>query len=414
MRLDDRLAERFPLARIDPHPSSRLELLPASAFRKLVPLIVAAEKEGVLVHKLNIGSPDIKAPEEMLSLLNEFQMNPIGYTLSEGEPSFLDAFRIYIHRLGFTFIKNSDLLATAGASEGIKMAVFAVCEPGDELLTFEPFYQDYDTSSRLAGVNLITIPTSIKNSFHLPDRKEIESKITPRTKAIIFSNPNNPTGAVYTKDEIKLLVDIARHHHLFLISDEVYREFCYDGREHHSLLNYFEAYPERMILLDSMSKRYSLCGIRVGIIASMNQELMGGFSRMAQARLCVGVVDQLIAARLSSVPQSYFDGVIAEYKARRDLIYHGLKTIPGIEIHLPEGAFYTMVTLPVENAHRFARWLLTHFRYKGETVALAPAEQLYLVSQEGKRQVRIAYVLNQDRLARAVEVLRRALQEYPS
>lgn len=392
--------------------SSRLQTIPASPIRKLVPLDTAAKKAGVKVYHLNIGDPDIETPQIMLEVLRRWQANPIRYGQSQGEPDFLTALKTYYHRLGFLFIDIPHLQATSGGSEAISMAMFAVANPGEEILTFEPLYANYNSYAAINGVRLVPIPTEIKNGFHLPSRSVIEKKITKKTRAILYCNPNNPTGTVYTKGEIETLVALAKEKGLFLLADEVYREYTYDGRKQVSLFEYMKKIPKQAIVLDSMSKRYSLCGARLGVLISLNPEIMAGVLRIAQGRLSAGFIDQAVAAKLTEVPASYLKKVHDEYQKRRDVLYKGLRKISGVTIPKPEGAFYAIVGLPVADSEDFCQWLLTDFRDQNETVMLAPASGFYATPGRGKNEVRIAYVINQMSLARCVDLLRKALKQY--
>jgi len=292
------------------------------------------------------------------------------------------------------------------------MALFSVTNPGDEVIVFEPLYANYNSYAAINLVQFVPIETMISNGFHLPKRNEIVKKITKKTKAILICTPNNPTGTVYTKEEMDMLVGIVKEYGLFLLSDEVYREFVYDEVKHVSLLSYMQEIPEQAIVLDSLSKRYSLCGARVGMLVSLNAQLMHGALRIAQGRLSSGLIDQIMAAKLTKVPDSYIAGVQKEYKKRRDVLYEGLKTIPGLIIPKPEGAFYTIIELPVDDAEDFATYLLTTFRDNNETVMAAPATGFYATSGKGKNEIRIAYVLNVESLKRSIEILKKALQSY--
>lgn len=392
--------------------SDRLSAVPMSPIRKLVPFAVAAKKQGVHVYHLNIGDPDIKTPDVMLDVLKKWDRNPIGYDQSQGNPDFLEAMKTYYHRLGFSFLESQHIQVTTGGSEAISMALFAVCNPGEEVLTFEPLYTNYNSYAVVNGVTLKALLTSSDTGFHLPERKTVEDAITDKTRAILICNPNNPTGTVYTKDEIAMLVSVAREHGLFLLSDEVYREYTYDGRTHVSLLNYMQEIPDQAVVLDSMSKRYSLCGVRLGTLVTLNQDILSGVLAIAQGRLSSGLVDQTIAAKLVDVPDTYFTQVHDEYTKRRDVLYEGLKSIPGVVIPKPEGAFYTIVGLPVSDAEHFCQWLLTDFRDKNETVMIAPAAGFYATPGKGKNEVRIAYVLNTTAITRCVEILKSALAVY--
>lgn len=399
----------------------RLNRVPASPIRKLAPYALTAKKQGVHVYHLNIGDPDIKTPDIMLSQLTAWSRNPIGYAQSQGEPEFLEALKWYYRRLGYSYIDTPNLQVTLGGSEAISMAMFAVCEAGDEVVVFEPFYTNYNTYAAVNGIKLVPVLTTSKNGFHLPGEGVIKKKITEKTKAILFCNPNNPTGTVYTTAEIRMLVRLAKRHKLFLLADEVYREYTYDGKKQVSILDYMEEIPEQIILLDSLSKRYSLCGARLGVLVSLNRDLMSGVLRIAQGRLSAGIIDQAVAAKLTEVPESYIRDVQKEYELRRDVLFSGLKKIPGVIVPKPEGAFYTIVGLPVPDAEDFCRWLLTDFRLnnpstssgQAETVMLAPAAGFYATPGRGKNEVRMAYVLNSQDLQRCLEILKRALSKYP-
>lgn len=392
--------------------SARLKSVPSSPIRKLVPFAVAAKKEGVHVYHLNIGDPDIKTPQVMLDVLKNWDKNPIGYDQSQGNPEFLESMKTYYHRLGFTFVETSHIQVTNGGSEAISMALFSVANAGDEVLTFEPLYTNYNSYAVVNGVTLKGILTSSDTGFHLPERSVIEAAITEKTRAILICNPNNPTGTVYTEAEVRMLVDIAKEKGLFLLSDEVYREYTYDGRKHVSLLTYMQEIPDHAIVLDSMSKRYSLCGVRLGTLVTLNKTVTAGILAIAQGRLSSGLVDQAIAAKLTEVPDSYLSEVHEEYLRRRDVLYEGLKAIPGVVIPKPEGAFYTIVGLPVSDAEHFCQWLLTDFRDNNETVMIAPAAGFYATPGMGKNEVRIAYVLNTTAISRCVELLKKALEVY--
>lgn len=392
--------------------STRLSKFPSSPIRKLVPYATAAKKEGVKVYHLNIGDPDIKTPQVMVDVLKDWSRNPIGYSQSQGEPEFIASLVSYYHKIGFPFITNGDIQVTTGGSEAISMALFAVCESGDEVLVFEPFYTNYNSYAAVNNIKLVPVKTEGSTGFHLPNRTQIEKKITTRTRAILICNPSNPTGTVYTKKELDMLASIAKERGLFLISDEVYREFVYDGKKHVSILSYMKEMPDKVIMLDSLSKRYSLCGARLGMLVSLNNDVMEGVLRIAQGRLSSGLVDQLMASKLTEVEESYFEEVHKEYQKRRDVLYEGLKSIRGVFLEKPEGAFYTIVKLPVKDAEHFSKWLLTDFRLNRETVMVAPAAGFYATQGLGQDEVRIAYVLNTKDLAKAIEILRQALVEY--
>lgn len=392
--------------------SKRIQDLPISAVRKLAPYALKAKTEGVKVYHLNIGDPDIKTPKVMLDVLQKLQLKTIRYAQSRGEPELVRALENYYHKLGFTKIQEENMIVTVGGSEAIVMSLFTVANPGDEILIFEPFYSNYASCAHFCNVKLVPVSTSIENGFHLPKKEQIKKLITKKTKAILFCSPNNPTGTVYTKQELQLLVSIAKENGLFLISDEVYREFIFDGKKHTSVLEFLDQIPQQIILLDSLSKRFSLCGARIGVAISFNQEIISGAMKIAQSRLSGGLIDQLMASKLTEVPSSYTTRVIKEYQIRRDIIYSGLSKIEGVFLTKPEGAFYTMVNLPVKNAEEFAIFLLTNFRLNNETVMLAPGLGFYETAGQGLNQVRIAYVLGAKDLQRCIKILSEALKAY--
>lgn len=394
--------------------SDRLAHVPASPIRKLVSFANAAKKEGVHVYHLNIGDPDIKTPDVMLEVLRRWDKNPISYSQSHGEPEFLNAIDSYYQACGYSCISPKNIQVTTGGSEAIAMAMFSVANLGDEIIVFEPFYANYNSYAAIHGVTLVPVPTNIENGFHLPTKEEIEQHITTKTKAILICTPNNPTGTVYTKNEMDMLVAIAKVHGLFLLSDEVYREFTYDGTTHVSLMSYMQDIPNQAVVLDSLSKRYSLCGARLGMLVSLNADLMQGVLRIAQGRLSSGLIDQMMASKLINVPTSYIESVQKEYEKRRNVLYEGLKAISGVTIPKPEGAFYAIVGLPVADAEDFAKYLLTTFRDANETVMVAPASGFYATPGKGKNEIRIAYVLHVDALKRSIEILKKALALYGS
>lgn len=387
--------------------------IPSSPIRKLVPFANVAKKNNIKIYHLNIGDPDIETPQVMIKAINNWSRNPIAYSDSQGQKELLDSLCFYYNHLGFK-ISQDHLQVTFGGSEGIFWAMLTIANPGDEILVFEPFYANYNSFAIMCHVNLIPIKTSIKNGFHLPDRHEIEKKITSKTKGILICNPGNPTGTVYTQQELDMLLKIAKKYKIFLLADEVYREFTYDGKRATSLLSYTKEYPEGIIVLDSLSKRYSLCGARLGVMVSYNQKVMQTVLKYAQARLSTGLIDQLMASKLNEVAAEYFNKVNIEYQNRRNTLYQHLSQIKGVYCQKPEGAFYMIVELPVENAEDFAKWLLTDFQDNSESVMVAPAAGFYKTPGEGTREVRMAYVINQKNLVRATELLRLALEKYNS
>lgn len=391
--------------------SHRLTDVPVSAVRKLTPYAEAAKAAGVTVLHLNIGDPDIKTPAPLINVLHTWDINPVRYANARGEPALREALVAYYRGLGYSRITPEQLLVTVGGSEAILFTFFGIADPGDEILVFEPFYSNYATCAAFADVRLKAIPTDPAAGFHLPDRETIRSYIGRKTRAILICTPNNPTGTVYTQAEMAMLVALAREHNLFLISDEVYREFIYDST-HISLLSYADDIPDLAIQLDSLSKRFSLCGARIGMVYTGNEGLMKGMIKLAQGRLSGGLIDQIMAARMGNVPQQWLTDVREEYRKRRDCIYSGLRQIPGVTLSKPEGAFYTMVTLPVSNAEDFCIFLLETFRLDNRTVMLAPGAGFYQNAAAGVRQVRIAYVLNTADLMLCMEIIRQGLNAY--
>lgn len=392
--------------------SSRIQSLPVSSIRKLIPLADKAKKEGVKIYHLNIGQPDVKTPEVMIDSLKNWTQNPIEYAPSGGTKAYLEALLSYYHGLGFNFLTTKNILGTIAGSEAINMAIFAVCDPGDEILVFEPFYSSYKTSAEMFGVKLVPVETKISEGFHLPTDDEIVKNVTPRTKAILYSSPCNPSGVVYNQSEVTRLIEIVRKLNLFLIADEVYREYSFVDRPHISILSYMESFPDRTILIDSLSKRYNLCGARLGNLVTLNPDILSGSLKYAMSRLSGGLIDQHVGAQLVHVKKEYTEKMQAEYMLRRDTVYEALKLIDGVIVTKPEGAFYIMVELPVDDAEKFSVWLLEEFRDNNETVMLAPGYGFYVDVEKGKKQVRIAYVLEVPQLERAIELINMALEQY--
>ena len=390
--------------------SSRISKLPISSIRKLIPLADKARHEGVKIYHLNMGQPDVKTPRVMLDVLKKWVQNPISYAPSVGTPEYLSALQTYYRHLGYSFVTERNIIGTIAGSEAINMAMLAVCDPGDEILVFEPFYSSYKVSADLWGIQLVSVETRIDDGFHFPSAREIEKVITSKTKAILYSNPCNPTGAVYTKKEIQLLINLVKKYNLYLLSDEVYREYTFVNRPHISLLSYMQSIPSQAILIDSLSKRYNLCGARLGNLVTLNEQILSGVRKFAMSRLSAGLIDQKIGAQLVRVPSIYTQRMQREYRARRDVMYECLSNIPGVNVTKPEGAFYLMADLPVEDAEQFCIYLLESFRDQNETVMLAPGYGFYLDPKKGKRQVRIAYVLEIPQLKRAAKLLRSCLE----
>ena len=385
--------------------------MPASPIRKLVPYAEAARKRGVQVIHLNIGQPDIKTPEAALRAVREAPIEVLEYSRSEGTESYRTKLADYYADYGIS-VGAEDILVTTGGSEALAFAMACIADPGDEIIVPEPFYANYNGFAIANGVKVVPVASGIEDNFALPPIERFESFITPRTRAILLCNPGNPTGYLYSKEEIGKLANLVRKHDLFLISDEVYREFTYDGKTHYSILQ--EPGLDRFaIMVDSVSKRYSMCGARIGCIVSRNREVMQTALKFAQARLSPPTLAQIASEAALDTPKSYFDEVIGEYSGRRDLLLQELSGIEGIRIARPQGAFYCMVELPVADADHFAQWLLESFQWEGATVMVAPAAGFYATPGLGTREVRIAYVLEKDLLRKAVRILKEALDQYP-
>ncbi len=394
-----------------PRLSRRAVEMPASPIRRLAPFAVDARKAGKKVYPLNIGQPDIPTPKEILDRLRAYDGRNVPYGPSQGLPEFVETLRGYYARVGLR-VAAEDIFVTTGGSEAILFVLGAVADDGDEVVVFEPFYTNYSGFASLVGVRLVPVTTRAEDGYHLPSREAIESKIGPRTRAILVCTPNNPTGTVYTDREMELLGAICRERGLFLVCDEVYREFAYDGRRQRSVLT-LDGLEERAVMVDSLSKRVSLCGIRVGNIVSRNRDLMAAVLRFGQARLCPPTIGQYAACALGDVSPSYFQGVIHDYQRRRDVVYEALDASPGVTVRKPEGAFYLCAKLPIDDAERFAIFMLRDFAVDGETVMVAPADGFYATPGLGRHEVRIAYVLDEGRLARAMTILGAALRAYP-
>jgi aspartate aminotransferase len=386
--------------------------MPASPIRRLAPYAVEARRRGLTVHGLNIGQPDIPTPQAILERYRTWPGTYVPYGPSQGLPEFLEALRGYYATVGAT-LAIEDLFVTTAGSEAIQFTLAALCDPGDQVLVFEPFYTNYNGFATLLGIEAVPVTTHAEDGYHLPDRKAIEAKIGPRTKALLICSPNNPTGTVYTDAEIDLLASICRERGLYLVADEVYREFVYGGQKHHSVLR-LEGLDQQVIVVDSVSKRYSLCGARLGNIVSRNRGFMDAILRMGQARLCPPTVDQWACCGLTDVPASYTQGVIAEYEKRRDTVAGALAKMHGVLARRPEGAFYSCARLPVDDANAFAIFLLQDFALDNETVMVAPLDGFYATPGLGRDEVRLAYVLEVPRLERAMRVLAAALAAYPA
>lgn len=391
--------------------SGRGRSVPPSPIRKLVPLADEARKRGIHVHGLNIGQPDIPTPEVMWKTLRENLPRTLAYSPSGGIPELREAFSAYYDRHGIR-LDASQILVTAGGSEAILFAIGAVSDPGEAVLVPEPLYANYIGFSRFLGVEVNPITCSAENGYHLPPLAVWEDAITPRTRAILLCNPGNPTGTVYEEAEVEMVADLARRRGLFLIVDEVYREFCYDGRRHKSVLT-MPGLDDRVILVDSISKRFSACGARIGCLATRNREVFDTCMKFAQARLSPPGLGQIAAVPALSLDDAYYAGFVKEFQRRRDIVIEGLATELSIGCRPPRGAFYIMATLPVDDAETFVRWMLTEFSSGGETVMVAPGDGFYATPGLGRQEIRIAYVFEETTLRRAISVLVDALRAYP-
>jgi len=385
--------------------------MPASPIRKLVPYSEEAKRKGRKVYHLNIGQPDIPTPEVALKALRNINLKVIEYSHSAGNESYRRKLSEYYRKIGIN-IDHTQLLITTGGSEAILFGLMSCVNPGEEVITPEPFYANYNGFAITAGIKIVPVTSYIKDDFALPPIVEIEKKITKNTKGIIVCNPNNPTGYLYSKKELLHLREIVKEHDLFLFSDEAYREFCYDGAEHFSAMN-LEGVENNVIMLDSVSKRYSECGVRIGAIVTKNKDVISTALKFAQARLSPPGLGQIVGEASIDTPDQYFKEVNIEYTARRNYMVEALNNIPGVYCPKPKGAFYTVVKLPVDDADKFAQWLLEEFEYKNQTVMVAPASGFYSTPGSGKNEVRIAYVLKIDDLKNAMETLAEALKVYP-
>ena len=393
-----------------PKVSIKGNLMPPSPIRKLVPFAEQAKKEGKKIFHLNIGQPDIESPQVMLDAIRNNKLNHIEYSHSAGIESYRKKLAGYYKKYNIN-VDYTDIIITTGGSEAIEIAMMSCLNEGDEIIIPEPFYANYNGFSTQAGVIVKPVFSSIKSGFALPPVSEFEKVITPKTKAIMICNPSNPTGYLYSKQELQSLADIAKQHDLFLFADEVYREFCYDDKEYFSVMH-LQGLDDNIILLDSISKRYSACGARIGAIISKNKEVMTAALKFAQARLSPPTFGQIAAEAAIDTPQEYFDKVKAEYVARRNFIVDALNKMEGVFCPKPSGAFYCIAQLPIDDSDKFCQWLLEKFSYNNQTVMLAPATGFYSKPELGKQQVRIAYVLNLDDLKNAMICLEKALMEY--
>ncbi len=393
-----------------PSISNKGKSMPQSPIRKLVPFAEDAKKKGVKVYHLNIGQPDIKTPEVALNAIKNNTLEIVAYSRSEGSEEYRTKIAKYYSKNDID-VSAQDIIVTTGGSEALLFTFGSIMDAGDEIIIPEPFYANYNGFSTASGVSVVPVISKIENNFALPPIEEFEKLITAKTKAILICNPGNPTGYLYSEEEIKKLAGIAKKHDLFLIADEVYREFAYDGAKHYSVMEE-EGLEHHAIMIDSVSKRYSMCGARIGCIVSKNQEVIATAMKFAQARLSPPTYAQIASEAALDTPQSYFDEVIEEYVERRNTLIRELQNIEGVRVAKPSGAFYCIAELPIKNADNFAQWLLESYDLNGETIMVAPAAGFYSTPGVGANQIRIAYVLNTGSLIKAVAILREALKVY--
>ncbi|EKD76266.1 MAG: hypothetical protein ACD_43C00171G0005 [uncultured bacterium] len=405
--------------------AKRATALQASPLRKLAATAEARKKQGIKVYHLNIGQPDLPTHmdffhavldflpthKDFFKGVRKFHPHTIAYAPSKGFDAPLKAWSTYYKKVGINFALE-DIVITHGGSEGIIFAFEAVCDQGDEVLVFEPFYTNYNSFADLASVKLRPVTLDIKNGFHLPSDNVINKAITKRTKAILICNPSNPTGTIFSKQELTRLVKIAKQHNLFILSDEVYREFAFQSK-HYSIMDFPEI-RQQAVVLDSASKRFNVCGARIGVVASKNTDIIASVLKMAMARLSVASIEQEALVPMLLNPKKYTKIMVQEFRKRREVVYEGLKLIPNITFSKPEGAFYIIIGLPIDDADRFATWLINDFQDKNETVLLAPAAGFYATPGKGKREVRLAFMLNTKDLKRSLEIIKLALAEYNS
>jgi len=395
-----------------PNISKKGILMPESPIRKLVPYAENARKRGVKVYQLNIGQPDIKTPKVALDAVKNNNLKILAYSRSEGSEEYRIKLCKYYHSKNIN-VNHKEIIVTSGASEALSFTFGSIMDKGDEIIVPEPFYANYNGFSVANSLKIVPVVSTIENNFSLPPIEDFEKLITKKTKAILICNPNNPTGYLYSKDEIKKLVEIVKKYDLFLISDEVYREFTYDGDLHYSIMEE-SSIAQNAIMIDSVSKRYSMCGARIGCVVSKNKSVIKTVLKFAQSRLSPPTYAQIASEAALETPENYFEEINAKYLSRRNLLIHELKKINGLKVATPKGAFYCIVELPVEDASDFAQWILEKFNFNKETIMVAPAEGFYSTKGLGKNQIRIAYVLNKQDLKTSAHILKQALEKYNS
>lgn len=389
--------------------SKRIKSVEPSPIRKFTPYAEEAEKKGIKVYRLNSGQPDIETPDEFFQPIREFR-GVLSYQRSQGTVELLESFEKYYKKNNISFTKN-DIVATIGGTDSILYALLMTCDVGDEILLPEPFYTNYKSIASFINIDIKAIPTSAENGYELPNLETMKSLVGPKTKAILFSNPGNPTGRVFNQREMDDLIKLSLDEDLFILADEVYREFVYDQKTFTSFAQ-IEEIEDRLILLDSISKRYSACGARIGCIASKNEEIIREATKLAQSNISLPLLEQLGAANLENVDSSFMEETKKEYEKRRNIVYERLSQIPGVLCEKPGGAFYIGAKLPVDDASDFAKWLLTDFSHQGETIMITPMEGFYKTKGQGRSEIRIAYPIKEEALIRSMEILGLALEEY--
>lgn len=395
--------------KIVPSISNRARSMQASPLRKLASIAEERKKNGIKVYHLNIGQPDLPTDKIFYEQLLKIPQTTVAYAPSNGMPQTIKAWKKYFEHVGIQF-DEKEIIVTQGGSEAIIFAMCSICDVNEEIIVFEPFYTNYNGFATLVDVKLVPIPLSIKNGFHLPSEEEIEKYITPKTRGILITNPSNPTGTVYSKEELQRLVNLVQKYNLFLLSDEVYREFAYEG-EFVSVMDFPEI-SQQTILLDSASKRFNLCGARIGVLASHNEDVVQSAFKFGMARLSVATIEQLAIIPMLEDPFRFTTPIVEEFRRRRDVVYETLSEIPGVTYYKPEGAFYIVIGLPVKDSEHFARWLIEEFDYNKETVLLAPAQGFYATEGKGTNEVRLAFMLNVDDMKKSLKIISIALEEY--
>jgi len=389
--------------------SEREKYFPASPIRYLWPYAVEAKKRGIEVYHLNIGQPDVETPKPIFNAIKNFSNTVLPYGPSDGLPELKEAIAWFFSRYDVKILPE-EVFITTGGSEAILFAFLSICDNGDNVLIPEPFYTNYMGFARMAGIEIIPIPTRVEEGFHLPDEKYIKNLINEKTRAILICSPNNPTGTVYDDEEIEMLLEIARKYNLFILSDEVYREIVFDGLKPKTILNYSD--ETNIVVIDSISKRFSACGARIGFAVSHNKDILNAFLRLGQARLCPPTIEQVGAREGFYRIDDFLKDVVKEYEKRRDVVLKELNTIPGVLTHKPKGAFYTVVKLPIDDSPKFAKWLLSDFELDGKTLMVAPAPDFYATSGKGKDEIRIAFVLEDKKIREAMKILSMGIERY--